>query len=796
MTQEFVVKRDGTTEPKDINKIRRSLAWAFEGLQVDYSQIFDDEVIESLAVTGIQTSSIQDSLASYAELYIESIPACDFAAARLLLQKILKEANHGYAAGSVEYPSLEYVLRRGVAHAERRIDPKLLEKFDLEKLDAAIVPDRDYLLRYMGMKTLYDRYFGVDERNETRIEAPQHFFMRVAMGLALAEENHAPKGQEKEVCTHWAIEFYNVYSTLTFMSSTPTLFNSGTVYPQLSSCFVATYPEDSLEGIFESTEELAQYSKFSGGTALDMTYLRAAGSVIRSTGGKSSGIVPYAKLLEQTMRSFDQGGKRPGVTCLYLETWHRDIFDLLRSVDPAMEERRSLRDVQIANWIPSLFIERVRSKGHWSLFSPSDTPDLHDLYDDVHDKVFTDAYVRYENDTSIPRETIKATDLWKAILGTLFNMKGKGWVCFKDEMNRRSPARDYGRVHSSNLCTEIALINNEEMTSVCNLGSVNMSRIKTPIELYYAVTVGVRMIDNAVEIGYLPHEKGARFNQLERAIGLGVMGWTQKIVADWKIDANSEEYLTINGNLMELISAYATKASVDLAKTKGAFPNFEKSSWARGELIQDSANQRAKELYEELGTAGPFADKNSSWHHDLFKVRSNQSELREDVKGGVRNSTLLAVAPTATIANICGTTPCIELPLRNIYSKDNMSGRFTAVSSLYQSLKGTEHEHLIESAPGVDQMHMVKACAMRQIFVDQSQSLNIFVTNNLRSGRDLSDVYMTGYDYGVKTFYYLRSEAEDVKGGLDRFTNAEAPVEQEPEPMACSIDNPDCEACQ
>lgn len=769
-----VVKRSGERCKVDLSKIERVCMWAVMGLNLDYREVFSPETADEFLYDGIPTSLIQNILANkFASLSDKNYDA-SYAAARMLLQIIRKESNNG----EVCYPPLSETLNKLQTKCVRGIDPRLFTDFNLEILDQAINPEYDMTYSHMAMSTLYDRYLLKDESGHV-LESPQHFLMRVAMGLALNERE--PTAQ--------AIRFYKTMAKKDGLPSTPTLFNSGTDRPQLSSCFLSIVEKDALEGIFATGEENACYSKYSGGTAISLTPLRAKGSLIRSTGGSSSGVVPYAKFYEQVMRCFDQGGKRPGVTALYLETWHKDILQFLQSVDTSGDERVRLRDVNIATWNSDLFMRRVENDELWTLFSPHDVPDLIDAWG----AEFEALYEAYEADPNIPKTQLPAKQIWRENLTTLFNRKGKGWICFKDECNRRSSTRKYGTVHSSNLCTEITLRTSSDRTAVCNLASVNLATLPKDNlvkELESRVRTLVRMIDQAVTNGFLPTEKAKAFNLEDRPLGLGIMGYTQWLILTMGCDFESNEHLVLADALMGLISYFATDESANLAREKGAFPKFEESTWAQGELIHDTAHPAVITLVEDakiLCEPSFFADPVIS---DFLKAFNelDWDTLRTKVKHGVRNSHLLAIAPTATIANIADATNCIELPYMNRYSKDNASGMFTIVSPLLQKLKGTDKEYMAKEAVSVDQTWVIKACAVRQRWIDQAQSANTWVKETIK-GKDLSELYLLAWKLGQKTSYYLRSEAPDfeVKAGEETIEEPIAPV--------CNMDE-GCEVCQ
>jgi len=777
----FVRKRSGKLEEVNFEKIEKALKWATTGLSVDYKEIFNEESKHAFFYDEVPTDTIQSLLANTAETKIAENWDWSYCAARLVLQKVLKEAhgNAQYKTYTDYYTPLCVYLNRIQKEGLRKLQyDRIINHFDLNELDKAIAPERDLDIEFMGMTTLEDRYLLKNNEGFV-IEAPQHFFMRVAMGLALAEP--------KETATQIAIEFYNEYSTMQVLSSTPTLFNSATTFPQLSSCFVAKIKDDSLEGIFETGSDVAKCSKFSGGTALDITGLRSKGSLIKSTGGKSSGIVRYEKLFEEVIRGFDQGGKRPGVIAIYLETWHQDLPDFLDSVNPSGDERLSVRDIQIANWIPDLFMKRVFAKETWTLFSPSECPDLNDLYGEA----FEEAYLAYEQRDDINKKVVNALDLWHKMINVLFTFKGKGWPCFKDTANRRSMTRGYGMIHSSNLCTEITLRNGrplellntpfkneDDRTSVCNLASVNLSKVKTKEQLEKSVRLAVRMTDNAISESLVPIEAGKKFNDEDRPLGLGVMGYSE-FLADQGISYNSYEHVYAADLLMEYISYIAIDESSKIGKEKGNFPMFERSQWAQGELPIDTGyNAELQGILDGI-----------DYHHSFFenlKRDVDWESLRLRTSKFMRNSNIMAIAPTATISNIAGCTSCTELPQDTFYNKGNLSGTFTVVSQLYRKHNDT-NPHLVLDAKTAGSFFSVLAAAARQKWIDQSQSLNIWVDSTV-TGKQLKQIYEMGWRLGVKTFYYLKSEASESKSQEIVETSEETPV-------FCNMEE-GCEVCQ
>lgn len=752
-----VVKRDGTTENVDFSKVEKVLVWAVKGTSVDYREIFDVHNVNEFFFDGIHTSKIQELLANKASTKIVENRDWDVVAARLVLQRIRKEAHNG----STNYISLAEYFDNVEREGNRKLDEYVFN-FDLAYLDTIIDQDADLLFTYLGITTLFDRYL-LKSNSGKILEAPQHFLMRVAMGLTYNEENPTQRAEE----------LYKLYAAQEFINSTPTLFNSATLFPQLSSCYGNTVKDDSLEGIFATGEELAQCSKFSGGTACDMTPLRAKGSSIGSTGGKSGGIVSYAKLYEQVIRGFDQGGKRPGVVALYLETWHKDIKDFLLSADPSRDERLAVRDVFLATWNSDLFMQRVKDGASWTLFSPSDTPDLNDKWGDE----FTEAYERYERELPADKKTVvTAREVWGEIIRCLFERKGKGWPCFKDTSNARNTMRKIGTVHNSNLCTEIILRNSSDRMFVCNLGSINLANVKSKEQLEHIIRVAVRTLDNTISNGFVPTESGNAFNQEDRPLGLGVMGYVE-LLANFGIDYESSDHVHAAYNLFKFISYIATDESSNLGKEKGNFPTFDKSMWAEGELIQDTSNN--PNLTNWMESNPPQGD--VSFFEDLVS-NLDWEALRAKASRNMRNSHLLAIAPTATIANILGTTSCIELPLKRVYDKSNASGTFFMPSPLHDKYPGTVFDKI---ATQVDHDWDILSAATRQVWIDQAQSLNVYVTRNVNP-KEVSDLYIKGWEYGIKTFYYLKTEAEDVTDLTSKYATP-APVEE----LELT-----CEACQ
>jgi ribonucleoside-diphosphate reductase alpha chain len=708
---------------------------------------------------------------------------------------------------AVRYPDyFPQFIKRGI---EADLLDERLARFDLLKLGAALDAGRDLKFGYLGLQTLYDRYFlHVDGR---RIELPQAFFMRVAMGLALNEINKEER----------AIEFYAVLSNFDFMSSTPTLFNSGTRRSQLSSCYLTTVSDD-LDGIYEAIKENALLAKYAGGLGNDWTPVRALGSHIKGTNGKSQGVVPFLKVVNDTAVAVNQGGKRKGAVCSYLETWHLDIEEFLELRKNTGDDRRRTHDMNTANWIPDLFMKRVMEGGEWCLFSPSDVPELHDKYG----RAFEKAYLTYEERAGRGEiklfKRIPALQLWRKMLSMLFET-GHPWITFKDPCNIRSPQSHVGVVHSSNLCTEITLNTNDREIAVCNLGSVNLVAHMREggldhEKLKRTIATAMRMLDNVIDINYYAVAKARNSNAKHRPVGLGIMGF-QDCLHRLRVSYASPEAVEFADRSMEAVAYYAYWASTELGEERGRYSSFKGSLWDRGILPQDTL----KLLKEERGG---YVELDESATLDW-------TALRERIKRhGMRNSNCLAIAPTATIANIIGVSPSIEPTYQNLFVKSNLSGEFTVVNEyLVADLKrqGLWDEVMIadlkyfdgsvakiDRAPSdlrrryatafdIEPSWLVEAAARRQKWIDQSQSLNIYIAN--ASGKRLDDTYKLAWVRGLKTTYYLRAlgathaEKSTVKSGQLNAVPSDSAVTgartvEAVEPAFCAVDNPECEACQ
>ena len=670
-----VTKKNGETAPLDVARLSAIITDACEGLDdVDPKAVLEESI--GNLYDGVSVADMRSSLIMTARTKVEKEPNYSFVTARILMDQIRNEALEflGIAEDATYGDMQEYYPKALLSYIDKGIELDILnpelKTFDLKKIGQAIDHTRDNQFTYLGLQTLYDRYFI--HSDDTTYELPQVFFMRVAMGLAMEEENREER----------AIEFYNLISSFDYMSSTPTLFNSGTVRPQLSSCYLSTVPDD-LKGIFTAYQDMALLSKWAGGLGYDWTPVRSLGSYIKGTNGKSQGVVPFLKVANDTAVAVNQGGKRKGAMCSYLETWHMDIEEFLELRKNTGDDRRRTHDMNTANWVPDLFMKRVQNDEEWSLFSPGEAPDLHDLIG----KEFEERYAEYEEmgEKGELRQfkKIKAKELWRKMLTMLFET-GHPWITFKDSCNLRSPQQHEGVIHSSNLCTEITLNTKaSEEIAVCNLGSVNLKQHMKDGKLdeekvKQTVTTAIRMLDNVININYYSVETSENSNMKHRPIGLGLMGFQDTLYMQ-NISYNSQEAVDFADRSMELISYYAINASSDLAKERGTYKTYEGSLWSQGIFPKDSI----KILKENRG-------------EDYINVDETETldwkELREKVKKqGMRNSNVMAIAPTATISNITGVTQSIEPTYQNLYVKSNLSGEFTIINPhLVEKLKELE----------------------------------------------------------------------------------------------------------
>jgi ribonucleoside-diphosphate reductase alpha chain len=825
------VSINGGHRPLDTQALFALITSACEGFEqyTDAKQIFDATLRD--LYDGVPQDEVFKAATMAARALIETDPAYTKVTARLLMHTIRREilgeevTQAEMAKRYTDYfPSF---IKKGIA--AELLDERL-GQYDLARLGAALKAERDGQFTYLGLQTLYDRYFlHIDEQ---RIELPQAFYMRVAMGLALNEVDREAR----------AIEFYNVLSTFDFMSSTPTLFNSGTRRSQLSSCYLTTVADD-LDGIYEALKENALLSKFAGGLGNDWTPVRALGSYIKGTNGKSQGVVPFLKVVNDTAVAVNQGGKRKGAVCAYLETWHLDIEEFLELRKNTGDDRRRTHDMNTANWIPDLFMRRVMEGGEWTLFSPSNCPDLHDKFG----KDFEKAYVAYEEKAARGEmklfKKVPALTLWRKMLSMLFET-GHPWITFKDPCNVRSPQNHVGVVHSSNLCTEITLNTNDSEIAVCNLGSVNMvahlkddgkgGKVLDHDKLRRTVSTAMRMLDNVIDINYYAVKKARDSNLKHRPVGLGIMGF-QDCLHELRVPYASDAAVSFADTSMEAVCYYAYWASTELAQERGKYSTYQGSLWDRGILPQDSLKLLAEERggYVEV-------DMSSTMDWDALRARIKQY--------GMRNSNCVAIAPTATISNIIGVSACIEPTYQNLFVKSNLSGEFTVVNDyLVRDLKQrglwdevmvadikyfdgslgkidripAELRELYATAFEVDTKWIIEAASRRQKWIDQAQSLNIYMAG--ASGKKLDETYKLAWLRGLKTTYYLRTlsassaekstgrggelNAVPVSGGMSAMGTSSAVAAAlaseggAGDGMAegakfCSIDNPECEACQ
>ncbi|MDG2182751.1 MAG: ribonucleoside-diphosphate reductase subunit alpha [Mariniblastus sp.] len=809
-----MVNRGGQLENLDFERLRSQVDSACDGLDETCSSGELLEEVEKQFFNGITPREIGRSMVLAARSRIEKDPEYDTVAGRLVLNIIYRESlGKSAASGDLKVLYKEKFaefIQTGIDAL--RISPELAT-FDLAKLADAIDSERDALFPYLGLQTIYDRYLlHIDGR---RFEAPQFFWMRVAMGLSIQEENK----------TERAIEFYNILSTFRFTSATPTLFNSGTLHPQLSSCYLSTVTDD-LDSIFKAIGDNAKLSKWAGGLGNDWTNIRATNSHIKGTNGQSQGVIPFLKVVSDTAVAVNQGGKRKGAVCSYLESWHLDVEEFLDLRKNTGDERRRTHDMHTANWIPDLFMKRVTEKKDWTLFSPDETPDLHDLYG----KAFEERYEQYEELAAEGKikltRKVPAVDLWRKMLTRVFET-GHPWITFKDPSNIRSPQDHSGVVHSSNLCTEILLNTSADETAVCNLGSINMLNHVTDgkldlEKLEATVNTAVRMLDNVIDINFYPTDEAKNANQRHRPVGLGLMGF-QDALSACGISYASEEAVDFADKSMEAISYFAISASSNLAGERGTYSSYEGSKWDRGLLPIDTVAI----LEEERGMP---IDMDKSTSMDWDKVRELVS------KNGIRNSNVMAIAPTATISTIVGVTQSIEPTYKHLFVKSNLSGEFVQINvKLVNELKERglwdgdmlekikyfdgalgEIPDLPEDIKGrfatafeIDPSWIIRCASRRQKWIDMGQSLNLYLGQP--SGRRLDEMYRMAWQAGLKTTYYLRSlgatQVEKSTVDINKFgvqprwmknasASADIAVERQPEVQQCSIDDPDCEACQ
>lgn len=810
---------DGSRRPLDLARMRRLLKEACQDLDtVDGETILTDTCRNLF--DGVREAEVGQALVMSARALIEKDPDYSQVAARLLLDILRREALGflGLNLGAETQADLaERYLEYFVAYIKQAGDLELVDRrlgqFDLTRLGAALQPERDLQFTYLGLQTLYDRYF-IHTAEGLRFELPQAFFMRVAMGLAINEIDREER----------AIEFYELLSSFDFMSSTPTLFNSGTLRPQLSSCYLTTVPDD-LEGIYGAIRDNALLSKFAGGLGNDWSRVRGMGAHIKGTNGRSQGVVPFLKVANDTAVAVNQGGKRKGAVCAYLETWHIDIEEFLDLRKNTGDERRRTHDMNTANWVPDLFMKRVAEESDWTLFSPDETSDLHDLTGQAFEAAYTSYEERAARGEMKVSKKLKAVDLWRKMLAMLFET-GHPWVTFKDPCNLRYTNQHVGRVHSSNLCTEITLHTNDQEIAVCNLGSINLAthvdgKGLDNAKLQRTVTTAMRMLDNVIDYNFYNVPQARRSNLRHRPVGLGLMGF-QDALYRLRIPYASQEAVQFADESMEAIAYHAIRASTDLAEERGRYSSFEGSLWSQGIMPLDSI-----ELLQ--AGRGGFLQVDQSQTRDWAALRARVIQV------GMRNSNCMAIAPTATISNIVGVSQSIEPTYQNLFVKSNLSGEFTVVNPyLVQDLKQLglwdavmvndlkyfdgsvqaidripkELKALYATAFEIDARWLVEAGSRRQKWLDQAQSLNLYMSEP--NGKKLDNLYKLAWVRGLKTTYYLRSMGAThvekstmadtsrsnrlaIVGGnyLTTKTAGKAGA-----PKACSILDPECESCQ
>ena len=816
---------DGTVRPLDVKRIGKIVDEACRGLEsVDGAWILE-ETRRNL-FDGVPEKDVAHALLMSSRTRIEQEPNYSFVAARLLLDSLRKEALSflGHVRSEATQAEMaeryaDYFAEYIKQGAELELLSTELTRYDLKRLGAALKPERDLNFNYLGLQTLYDRYFI--HSNGIRFELPQAFFMRVAMGLAMNEIDREGR----------AIEFYNLLSSFDFMSSTPTLFNSGTLRPQLSSCYLTTVPDD-LDGIYGSIKDNALLSKYAGGLGNDWTRVRGLGAHIKGTNGKSQGVVPFLKVANDTAVAVNQGGKRLGAVCAYLETWHIDIEEFLELRKNTGDDRRRTHDMNTANWVPDLFMKRVAEDKEWTLFSSSDVPDLHDLSGLAFEQRYEEYEAKADRGEIALFKRIPANQLWRKMLSMLFET-GHPWITFKDPCNIRYTNQHVGTVHSSNLCTEITLHTNDQEIAVCNLGSVNLSAhigldgAIDATKLKATITTAMRMLDNVIDINYYSVPQARRSNVQHRPVGLGIMGF-QDALYKLGISYASEQAVDFADRSMELVSYFAIEASTGLAEERGTYASYKGSLWSQGVLPIDSSRLVEKHR-------GGYLQVDHSMTLDW-------DTLRERVRNvGMRNSNTMAIAPTATISNICGVSQSIEPTYQNLFVKSNLSGEFTVVNpylvaelkkyDLWDAVMINDLKYFdgslqrIERVPEeiklryatafeLDVRWLIEAASRRQKWIDQAQSLNLYLAEP--SGKKLDSLYKFAWLRGLKTTYYLRtmgathvekSTAFDGKlnavkseaGGAVSLAAMEvvsSDLRIEPGPKLCSIDDPTCEACQ
>jgi ribonucleoside-diphosphate reductase alpha chain len=798
----LITMPDGNTAPLDMTRIETIVAEACRNLTNVQAEPVIKDALRNL-YNMAKLDDVHKALIMAARSLIEKEPNYTYVSARLLLDSLRSEALnklHIRTEATFDemaklYPSYfqAYIaqgIKQGILDAE-------LAKFDLKKLAKALLPERDMQFTYLSLQTLYDRYF-IHEKG-VRYELPQAFFMRVSMGLAIREKDKEAK----------AIEFYKLLSSFDYMASTPTLFNAGTFRPQLSSCYLTTVP-DNLDGIYSAIRDNALLSKFAGGLGNDWTPVRAMGSHIKGTNGQSQGVVPFLNVADATAVAVNQGGKRKGAVCAYLECWHKDVEEFLELRKNTGDDRRRTHDMNTALWIPDLFMKRVHEDAEWYLFSPDEVPGLHDAYG----QNFEALYVSYETKAKcgeiLNTKIVSAQKLWRKMLSMLFET-GHPWITFKDPCNLRSPQQHAGVIHSSNLCTEITLNTSQEEIAVCNLGSINLpAHIRDgkldQEKLKSTITTAIRMLDNVIDINYYSVPQARNSNLKHRPIGLGLMGF-QDALYELQLDYASEKTVEFADASMELISYFAIEASSDLAKERGNYSSYEGSLWSKGILPIDSINllQQSRNQYLEQDRSQRL-----DWESLRIKVRTQ----------GMRNSNVMAIAPTATISNICGVSQSIEPTYQNLYVKSNLSGEFTVINpylvadlkalNLWDEVMVNDLKYFngsvqpISRIPAalkaryatafeIEPVWLIDSASRRQKWIDQAQSLNVYMAQP--SGKKLDQLYKYAWVRGLKTTYYLRSMGAS-NAEKSTITDTSLNAVKIEEPKVCSILDPDCEACQ
>jgi len=802
-----VLKRNGQSVPYDTSKVKNTIEKASLGFENDIDLQMIISQIENELFENITTKEITTVLILVVKGFIEKDPAYSKLASRLLLYglygNVFREKVH-YGEIENQYQT-HFINNIKIAAREKRLDPRIL-LFDLEEIAKWLQPKRDDNFQYLGLQILTDRYLIKNHSQDRTLETPQYFFMRVAMGLAL---------EENDPMTHIK-NFYEIMSSHRFMPSTPTLFHAGTVHPQLSSCYITTV-QDSLDHIFKSVSDNAQMSKWSGGIGNDWTNIRSTGAFIQGTAVNSQGVIPFLKIANDTTVAINRSGRRRGATCAYLETWHYDIEDFLDLRKNTGDERRRTHDMDTAVWIPDLFMKRVKKGADWTLFSPHETPELHHIYGQAFEK----KYLQYEQLATEGKmklhKTIPAADLWKKIV--LMNFEtGHPWITFKDPCNVRSPQDHVGTVHSSNLCTEITLNTSEDEVAVCNLGSVNLTKhIKDGSfdkeTVKETVNIAMRMLDNVIDLNFYPIPEARNSNMKHRPVGLGIMGF-QDALYMMDLSFDSDEAMAFSDQSMEFIAYHAINSSSDLAQEKGAYKTFTGSKWDRGIMPVDTIDLLEKERGVSINVS---RNKSLDWDSLKDKIQKN----------GMRNSNCMAIAPTATIANIVGTSQSIEPQYKHLYVKSNATGEFIVTNNyLIEDLKKLNlwNDEIIQKLKfhdgdikniseipenlkkkyqqvfDINQKTLIDLAAARGKWIDQSQSLNIYFIGT--SGRELSDIYTYAWDKGLKTTYYLRSlgatQVEKSTVNTTQFgnTHTRETSAQEAEPKLCKVEDPTCESCQ